>query len=116
MSRDSNVDYVHDVIFESVFYFIIPKAMMFCESTALIFIIFYWPNKQFLVLVPKDNKNAKMQTWKTYPFWSYPERRAQHKDVYRRTIEILQSANIFKANGCSKIHNAPLKLASPVSG
>ena len=43
-------------------------------------------------------------------------RKAQNKDVYRRTIEILQHACIFKANFYSKFHNAHLKLASSVSG
>ena len=40
----------------------------------------------------------------------------QYKDVYRRTIEILQRAHIFKVNCCFKVHNANLKLASPISG
>ena len=43
-------------------------------------------------------------------------RKPQYKEVYRRTIEIPQRARIFKANRCSKIHNAHLKLASPISG
>ena len=41
-------------------------------------------------------------------------RKTQYKDVYKRTIEILQRACIFKANCCLKVHNAPLKLASPI--
>ena len=38
-----------------------------------------------------------------------------HSTVYRRTIEILQRAHIFKVNCCLKVHNAHLKLASSVS-
>ena len=38
------------------------------------------------------------------------------KDVYRRTIEIRQCTRISKANYGLKVHNAPLKLASPISG
>ena len=37
-------------------------------------------------------------------------RKVQYKDVYRRTIEILQRARIFKANCCLKVHNAYLKF------
>ena len=43
-------------------------------------------------------------------------RKAQYKDVYRSTIEILQHARIFKASCCLKVHNVPLNLASPISG
>ena len=42
--------------------------------------------------------------------------KSQHKDVYRRTIEILQCGHIFKVNCCLKAHNASLKLALPISG
>ena len=35
---------------------------------------------------------------------------------FRRTIETLQRARIFKADYCLKVHNAPLKLALPISG
>ena len=38
-------------------------------------------------------------------------RKAQNKDVYRRTIEILQRAHIFKVNCFLKVYNAHLKLA-----
>ena len=37
-------------------------------------------------------------------------RNTQYKDVYRRTIEILQRTRIFKANCCLKVHNVSLKL------
>ena len=37
-------------------------------------------------------------------------RKAQYKDVYRRTIEILQRAQIWKANCCLKVHNAAHKV------
>ena len=46
----------------------------------------------------------------------YVSRKAQYKDIYRRTIEILQCARIFKANYCLKFHNAHFKLVSPFSG
>ena len=36
--------------------------------------------------------------------------------TYRRTTEILQRTHIFMASHCLKVHNAPLKLASPISG
>ena len=44
-------------------------------------------------------------------------RKAQYKEVCRRTIEILQHSHIFKAKfAVLKVHNAHLKLASPISG
>ena len=43
-------------------------------------------------------------------------RNAQYKDIYRRTIEILQCTHILKANCCLKVHNVPLTLASSMSG
>ena len=42
--------------------------------------------------------------------------KALHEDVNRRNIEIRQGIRIFKANNCLKVHNAPLKLPSPISG
>ena len=36
--------------------------------------------------------------------------------IYRRTIELLQWTRICKVNCCLKVHNAQLKLASPISG
>ena len=36
--------------------------------------------------------------------------------IYRRTIEIPQRTRIFKVNCCLKVHKAPLKLVSPISG
>ena len=42
--------------------------------------------------------------------------KSQYKDVQSRTIESLQCACIFKVGCCLKVHNAPLKLASPISG
>ena len=41
---------------------------------------------------------------------------AVQRRLNRRTIEILHRARIFKANTSSKVHNAHLKLASPISG
>ena len=41
-------------------------------------------------------------------------RKTQCKNVYRRTIEIPQRTRIFKANYCLKVHNAHIKLASPI--
>ena len=35
--------------------------------------------------------------------------------IYGKTIEIRQRNRIFKACHCSKVHNAPFKLASPIS-
>ena len=43
-------------------------------------------------------------------------RKRQYKDVYRGTIEMLQRARTFQLNCCLKIHNAHLKLLSPISG
>ena len=40
----------------------------------------------------------------------------QYKDVYRRTIEMPQRSRTFKVNCCLKVHNAHLKLLSPISG
>ena len=45
----------------------------------------------------------------------YSEQYTQYKDIYRRTIEMLQSVCIFKANCCLKVHNAHLMLSSPIS-
>ena len=39
-----------------------------------------------------------------------------YKDVYMRTIEILQCAHIFKANCCLKVQDVHLKLALPILG
>ena len=43
-------------------------------------------------------------------------RKAQYKDVYRsrRTIEILQCTRSLWASCCVKVHNAHVKLASPI--
>ena len=43
-------------------------------------------------------------------------RKPPYKDVCRRAIEILQRAHIFKANCYLKVHNAHIKLASPIFG
>ena len=43
-------------------------------------------------------------------------RKAQYKDVFWRTIEILQRASIFEVNCCLKVYNAHLKLTSPILG
>ena len=43
-------------------------------------------------------------------------RKSQYKDVYRRTIEMPQRARTFQVNCCLKVHNAHLKLLSPISG
>ena len=40
--------------------------------------------------------------------------KTQYKDVYRRTIEIPARACIVKDNCCLKVHNAFIKLASPI--
>ena len=42
--------------------------------------------------------------------------KSQYKDDYRRRIEIPQRTHSFQANCCLKVHNAPLKLPSPISG
>ena len=42
---------------------------------------------------------------------TYPDRKAQYKEVYSRTIEILQRGSILKSNCCLKIHNAHLKVS-----
>ena len=47
---------------------------------------------------------------------SLVSRNPQYKDVYRRTIEMLQRACNFKVNCCLKVHNAHLKILSPISG
>ena len=38
----------------------------------------------------------------------------QYKDVYRRTIEMPQRPRTFQVNYCLKVHNAHLKLLSPL--
>ena len=43
-------------------------------------------------------------------------RKPQYKDVYRRRIEFQQCTHIFQTNCCLKVHNAPLKLATSISG
>ena len=43
-------------------------------------------------------------------------RKPQYKDVYRRTIEMTQRAHTFQVNCCLKVHNARLKLLSPILG
>ena len=40
----------------------------------------------------------------------------QYKAVKRSRIKIPQWTRIFKVNCCLKVHNAHLKLASPISG
>ena len=47
---------------------------------------------------------------KTYPG------NALHEDVNRRTTETPQRTRNFKASHCLKVHNAPLKLPSPILG
>ena len=49
-------------------------------------------------------------------FSPYPEIYSTKTNVYVRRIEILQGTRIFKAIYCIKVHNAPLKLALPISG
>ena len=43
-------------------------------------------------------------------------RKPQYKDVHRGTIEMPQGAHTFKVNCCLKVHNAHLKLLTPISG
>ena len=43
-------------------------------------------------------------------------RKSQYKHVYRRRIEIPQRTHLFETNCWLKVHNAPLKLASSISG
>ena len=45
-------------------------------------------------------------------------RKPQYKDVYSRTIEMLdlQRARTFKVNCCLKVHNPHQKLLSPILG
>ena len=43
-------------------------------------------------------------------------RKPQHKDVYRRTIEMPQCARTFKVNCCVKVHNVLQKQLLPISG
>ena len=51
-----------------------------------------------------------------YLHFSYLENNALCEDVKRRTIEIPWCARMFKVRHCLKVHNAPLKLQSPISG
>ena len=51
-----------------------------------------------------------------YLLFYHLSRKAQYKDVYRIAIEILQRTCNFQVNCCLKVHNAPLKLPSPISG
>ena len=43
-------------------------------------------------------------------------RKPQYKDVYRRTIEMPERARTFQIICCLRVHNAHLKLLSPISG
>ena len=43
-------------------------------------------------------------------------RKAHYKDIHRRTIEIVQRNRTLEDNCCLKVHNAHIKLASPISG
>ena len=43
-------------------------------------------------------------------------RKPPYKDICRRAIEILQCAHIFKANYYLNVHNAHIKLPSPILG
>ena len=59
--------------------------------------------------------------WKPEEMWPEVQnrdvsRKPQYKDIYRRTIEIPQRSRTFQANCCLKVHNAHLKLLSPISG
>ena len=47
---------------------------------------------------------------------AFISRKPQYKEVYRRTIEMPQCARTFQVNCCLKVHNAHLKLLSPISG
>ena len=49
-------------------------------------------------------------------FSPYSEMHSTKTNVYVRTTEILQRTRIFKAIYCTKVHNAHLKLAVPISG
>ena len=49
-------------------------------------------------------------------FCKHVSRKPQYKDVYKRTIEMPQRARIFMVNWCLNVHNAHLKLLSPISG
>ena len=51
-----------------------------------------------------------------FPFLKYVSRNLQYKHVYRRRIEIPQRTHIFPTKCCLEVHNAPLKLVSPLSG
>ena len=48
-------------------------------------------------------------------FCSSISRKPQYKNLYRRTIEMSQRARTFQVNCCLKVHNAHLKLLSPIS-
>ena len=46
---------------------------------------------------------------------AYPPK-SRYKNVYKRTIEMLQHAHIFKVNFYFKAHNAHFKLALLILG
>ena len=40
--------------------------------------------------------------------WVNVSRKPQYKDIFRKTIELLQRARILKVNYCLKVHNVHL--------
>ena len=66
----------------------------------------------------KSLRNHEASDWARWCKWywiKYVSRNGQYKGVYRRTIEILQRASIFKARCCLKVHNAHVHLQLALS-
>ena len=60
---------------------------------------------QFSVSIRSYEKNANIDI---FAIFVYASRKAQYKDAYRRKIDILQRAHIFKVNCCFNVRNAHL--------
>ena len=74
-----------------------------------------WRIQDFLGMQCQCNEGSPELIWIFSKITLIVSRKAQYKDVYRRTIEIPQRAHIFTANSCLKVHNTHLKLASLIS-
>ena len=61
-------------------------------------------------LVYEETLQISYATLQLFSQLSLVPRKAQQKDVYRRTTEIPQRTRISKANRCLKVHNAHLNL------
>ena len=67
-------------------------------------------------ITAKTGTSVRINCFKLSPFPHFVSRKPQYKDIYWRTIEMPQRARAFQVNCCLKVHNAHLKLLSPISG